>query len=113
MARKLGKIWECLPSLRCSALSEKSTAVERVDSRNVIETFEVELAREKAETGRMARWLKVKKRAVKKTKKNMQRIKRVNEQMFWVNRRMQNMVDDFLVAADAENNDPQTATIWT
>lgn len=61
----------------------------------------------------MVRRLRAKKRAVKKLKQITQRISRVKEQMFWMNRRMQNMVDDFLVAADAENNDPETATVWT
>ncbi|XVF41734.1 hypothetical protein PTKIN_Ptkin01aG0303800 [Pterospermum kingtungense] len=85
-----------------------------MDARNVLATLEAELAREKAKTRRMARKLRAKKRAAKELRKNMRRIQRVNEQRFLViNRRMENMVDDFLVAADAENNDPSTVTIWT
>lgn len=83
------------------------------DAANVLETVVVRLAREKAKTRSMAWWLRAKKNAVKKTKKEMKCIKKVNEKMSAVNRRMQNMVDDFLVTAEAENTDPETAKIWT
>ncbi|XVE90116.1 hypothetical protein DITRI_Ditri20bG0051800 [Diplodiscus trichospermus] len=59
----------------------------------------------------MARWLSTKKLAVKWKKKEIQRIKKVHKLVFAVNRRMENMIDDFLVAADAENAASETA-IW-
>ena len=59
----------------------------------------------------MAKRLSAKKLAVKRKKKEMKRIKRVIELTFSVNRRMQKMVDDFLVVAEAENSDPGTAMI--
>ncbi|XWS57824.1 hypothetical protein CRYUN_Cryun09bG0206700 [Craigia yunnanensis] len=41
----------------------------------------------------------------------MRRIKRVNKLTFAVNKRMQKVVDDFLVTVEAENSDPETAMI--
>ncbi|XP_022744052.1 uncharacterized protein LOC111294993 [Durio zibethinus] len=79
-----------------------------MDAEISLEIVEAELARKKAETRRMARWLRAKELAVKWKKKEMKRIKRVNKLMFAVNRRMEKMVDDFLVAAEAENNYRQT-----
>lgn len=61
----------------------------------------------------MARWISAKKLAIKWKKKEMKRVKKVNEQMIAVNRRMQKMVDDFLVAAETESANPETAKIWT
>ncbi|XVE90106.1 hypothetical protein DITRI_Ditri20bG0050900 [Diplodiscus trichospermus] len=84
------------------------------DAPNVLETLKAELARKKAELRRKARWLSAKKIALKRKKKEIQRIRRVNKLLFAENRRMQEIVDDFLVAAEAENTDPdQTANIST
>ncbi|XVE90114.1 hypothetical protein DITRI_Ditri20bG0051600 [Diplodiscus trichospermus] len=58
----------------------------------------------------MARRLSAKKLAVKWKKKEMQRIKKLNKLMFAVNRRMEKMIEDFLVATEAENVDSETAT---
>ncbi|XVE90112.1 hypothetical protein DITRI_Ditri20bG0051400 [Diplodiscus trichospermus] len=65
----------------------------------------VELARKKSEIRRMARWLSAKKIALKRQKKEIQKIRRVNKLMFAEDRRMQKIVYDFLVAAEAENTE--------
>ncbi|XVE90113.1 hypothetical protein DITRI_Ditri20bG0051500 [Diplodiscus trichospermus] len=82
-----------------------------MDAPNILENVGVELARKKTKTRRISRWLSTKKLAVKWNKKEIQRIKKVHKLMFAVNRRMEKMIDDFLVAAEAENADSETA-IW-
>ncbi|WRX23623.1 hypothetical protein QQP08_016110 [Theobroma cacao] len=71
---------------------------------NVLEDVGVELARTKAENRRMARWLRAKKLSVKRRKKELRRIKRVNQLLIAANKRMQELVDDFLLTAEANNN---------
>ncbi|XVF87822.1 hypothetical protein PTKIN_Ptkin18bG0151700 [Pterospermum kingtungense] len=61
----------------------------------------------------MARWISAKKLAIKWKKKETKRVKKLNKQMIAVDRRMQKMVDDFLVSAETENSDPEAAKIWT
>ena len=58
------------------------------------------MARKKAETRRMARWLRAQKRAVKSKKKEMKRIKRVNELTSSVNNVCKKWSMIFLVAAE-------------
>ncbi|XVE90104.1 hypothetical protein DITRI_Ditri20bG0050700 [Diplodiscus trichospermus] len=81
------------------------------DVPNVLEIVGAELARKKTETTRMARQLRAKKTAVKRKKNEIHRIKRMNKLLFAVNRRKQKMIEDFLLAAEAENSDPETAKI--
>ncbi|WRX23751.1 hypothetical protein QQP08_016238 [Theobroma cacao] len=71
---------------------------------NVLEDVGVELARTKTENRRMARWLRAKKLSVKRKKKELRRIKRVNQLLIAANKRMQELVDDFLLTAEANNN---------
>ncbi|XVE90115.1 hypothetical protein DITRI_Ditri20bG0051700 [Diplodiscus trichospermus] len=83
-------------------------SVEDRDAQNVLENVELELARKKAEIRRMARWLSAKKHALKREKKEIRRIRRMHKLIFAENRRMQKIVYDFLIAAEAENTDPVT-----
>ncbi|XP_021282531.1 uncharacterized protein LOC110415260 [Herrania umbratica] len=71
---------------------------------NVLEDVGVELARRKAENRRMARWLRAKKLRVKWKKKELRQIRRVNHLLIAANKRMQELVDDFLLTAEADNN---------
>ncbi|WRX23756.1 hypothetical protein QQP08_016243 [Theobroma cacao] len=71
---------------------------------NVLEDVGVELARTKAENRRMARWLRAKKLSVRRKKKELRRIKRVKQLLIAANKRMQELVDDFLFTAEADNN---------
>ncbi|KAK6232855.1 hypothetical protein SCA6_002928 [Theobroma cacao] len=75
-----------------------------INGPNVLEDVGVELARTKAENRRMARWLRAKKLSVKRRKKELRRIKRVNQLLIAANKRMQELVDDFLLTAEANNN---------
>ncbi|OMO84096.1 hypothetical protein COLO4_22230 [Corchorus olitorius] len=63
----------------------------------------------------MARCLRAKKRALKWKKKEMQRIKRVNQLNIGLIKCMDELVEEFLVTAESENdnNDLETANIWT
>ncbi|KAK6243444.1 hypothetical protein QUC31_009853 [Theobroma cacao] len=52
----------------------------------------------------MARWLRAKKLSVRRKKKELRRIKRVKQLLIAANKRMQELVDDFLFTAEADNN---------
>ncbi|WRX23749.1 hypothetical protein QQP08_016236 [Theobroma cacao] len=52
----------------------------------------------------MARWLRAKNLSVKRKKKALRRIKRVNHLLIAENRRMKELVDVFLLTAEADNN---------
>ncbi|XP_021283116.1 uncharacterized protein LOC110415740 isoform X1 [Herrania umbratica] len=77
---------------------------EGADVQIILENGEVESARKKAENRRMARWLRAKNLSVKRKKKALRRIKRVNHLLIAENRRMQELVDVFLLTVEADNN---------
>ncbi|OMO84712.1 nuclear pore complex protein Nup88 [Corchorus capsularis] len=73
------------------------------DAGNALEDARVELARYKAETSRMARWLRAKNLEIKWKQKQMERIKRRNKLTIGLINYANELVDEFLVAAECEN----------
>ncbi|KAK6243445.1 hypothetical protein QUC31_009854 [Theobroma cacao] len=49
-------------------------------------------------------WLRAKKLSVKWKKRELRRIRRVNQLLIAENKRMQELVDDFLLTAEVDNN---------
>ncbi|XP_021282527.1 uncharacterized protein LOC110415257 [Herrania umbratica] len=75
-----------------------------MDVPNARENVVAELARMKAENRRMAGWLKARKLSVKWKKKELRRIKRLNQLLMAEDKLMQELVDGFLLTAEADNN---------
>ncbi|XP_017976744.1 PREDICTED: uncharacterized protein LOC18599934 [Theobroma cacao] len=75
-----------------------------MDVPNVLEAVGVELARMKAENRRLAMRVRAKKLSVKWKKKELRRIRRVNQLLIAENKRMQELVDDFLLTAEVDND---------